>query len=328
MRTLVIVIPLAALLVWGCSQAGPPLPQAAREGTYQVVHGWPVLPNGFALGQATGVDVDSHNHVLVFHRGDRPILMIEGDTGEIVNSWGDGMFSSAHGLTVDSQDNVWVTDNGHHQVFKFSHEGKLLMTLGEQDTPGLDEKHFNGPTDIAVTPTGEAYISDGYGNNRVRKFSADGKFLFDWGSKGTDPGNFDIPHGIAIDSQGRLYVADRQDFSANGRVQVFNGDGEFLDQWKSPGLARPWGMTVGADNYLYLVDGGDFIPNPPKKQGGNGRGRILKMTLKGEILEEWGSFGSHDGQFYWPHDVGVGRDGAAYVVDVNVGMRVQKFVRK
>ena len=149
-------------------------------GAYQVVHGWPELPEGFAFGQVSGVGVDSHNHVFVFHRGDHPIMCFEGATGKLVASWGDGMFATPHGLAVDVKDNVWVTDVGHHQVFKFSHDGELLMTLGDKDVPGLDGKHFNRPTDIAVAPDGEFYVSDGYGNSRVVKFSAAGQLLFDW----------------------------------------------------------------------------------------------------------------------------------------------------
>ena len=293
-------------------QAGP------ERGSYQVVHGWPQLPEGFALGHVTGVEVDSHNHVFVFHRGDRPILCFEGDTGKIVASWGDGLFVRAHGLTVDAQDNVWVTDIKHHQVFKFSHDGKLLLTLGAQGVPGLDGKHLNAPTDVTVTPSGEFYVSDGYGNSRVAKFSAEGNFLFDWGHKGDTPGEFDTPHGIAIDPQGRLYVADR----ANSRIQVFDGKGKFLHEWKSAELGRPWGLTIGLDGYLYVVDGGDMHPKPPD------RGRLLKLDLQGNILETWASFGSYDGQLYWGHDVGVGKDGAVYATDVHLGMRVQKFIPK
>ena len=287
-------------------------------GSYQVVHGWPQLPEGFALGQVSGVDVDSHNHVFVFHRGDMPVMCFEGSTGKIVASWGDGMFGRAHGLKVDDQDNVWMTDIGHHQVFKFSHEGKLLMTVGAKDVPGLDGNHFNQPTDVAVTSSGEFYVSDGYGNSRVAKFSRDGKFLFDWGRKGDKPGEFDLPHGIALDSQGRVYVADR----SNSRIQVFDGNGKFLQHWKSTELGRPWGLRVGADGYLYVVDGGDMNPKPPD------RGRVLKLDLQGIILEKWGSFGSCDGQFYWAHAVGVAKNGDVYVTDVHVGMRVQKFVRR
>ncbi|MBI3694770.1 MAG: hypothetical protein HY238_08025 [Acidobacteria bacterium] len=299
---------IALLLVLGCFRA---------SAAYQVVHGWPQLPDGFALGQVSGVDVDSHNHVWVFHRGERPILCFDGETGKILASWGDGMFVTAHGLNVDSRDNVWVTDVGRHQVFKFSHGGELLMTLGAKGVPGLDGTHFNRPTDVVVSPSGEFYVSDGYGNSRVAKFSADGKFLLDWGSKGDQPGQFDTPHGIALDAQGRVYVADR----ANGRVQVFDGSGKFLALWKSAELGRPWGMTV-RDGFLWVVDGGDMNPKPPE------RGRVLKLTPEGKILEQFGSFGSYDGQFYWAHDVAAGRNGDVYVTDVHLGMRVQKFVKK
>ncbi len=287
-------------------------------GSYQVVHGWPELPEGFALGQVSGVGVDSHNHVFVFHRGDRPVLCFDGVTGKIVASWGDGMFATAHGLTVDDKDNVWVTDVGHHQVFKFSHSGELLMTVGAKDVPGLDRNHFNGPTDVAVTSSGEFYVSDGYGNSRVAKFSARGEFLFDWGKKGDGPGEFDTPHGIALDAQGRVYVADR----ANARVQVFEGDGKFLQQWKSAEMGRPWDVFVAADGSVYVMDGGDMNPKPPD------RGRVVKLDLNGNVLEHWGTFGKYDGQIYWGHAVAVAKNGDVYVTDVNVGMRVQKFVRK
>lgn len=283
-----------------------------------MVHGWPQLPEGFALGQVSGVDVDSHNHVWVFHRGDRPILCLDGATGKILASWGDGMFTTAHGLNADARDNIWVTDAGHHQVYKFSHSGELLLTMGAKGVPGLDGTHFNMPTDVVVNTAGEIYVSDGYGNSRVAKFSPDGKFLMDWGSKGDRPGEFDTPHGIAIDAQGRIYVADR----ANARVEVFDGGGKFLAQWKGPDLGRPWGLDAGSDGFLYVADGGDLNPKPPD------RGRVVKLDLQGKIVDKFGSFGSYDGQFYWAHDVAAGRDGAVYVVDVHLGMRVQKFVPK
>lgn len=285
---------------------------------YKVVHGWPELPEGFAFGQVSGVGVDSKDRVFVFHRGEPPILCFEGETGKLLRSFGQGMFPLAHGLTVDSRDNVWVTDLRHHQVFQFSNDGRLLLTVGTKGQAGCDATHFNQPTDIAVAPGGAFYVSDGYGNNRVAKFAPDGKFLFDWGSMGGAPGRFDLPHGIALDRQGRVYVADR----ANGRIQVFDGDGKFLSQWKSEQLGRPWGLTVGRDQFLYVVDGGDLRKEPPE------RNRALKLDLAGKILEKWGTFGSYDGQFYWAHDIAAGSHGEVYVTDVNVGMRVQKFVRK
>jgi len=129
------------LICGGAAIAWPRVPSDAAS-PYQVVHGWPQLPEGFALGQVSGVGVDSHDHIFVFHRGDRPILSFDGPTGKLLASWGDGMFATPHGLAVDSHDNVWVTDVGHHQVFKFSHNGELLMTVGVKDEPGQDGKHF------------------------------------------------------------------------------------------------------------------------------------------------------------------------------------------
>jgi peptidylamidoglycolate lyase len=299
--------------------ASPQLSRAAGgSGAYRVVHGWPLLPEGFAFGQVSGVGVDSHNHVLVFHRGDPPLMCFDGKTGKLLRSWGEGMFTTPHGLAVDHQDNLWVTDVGHHQVYKFSHDGALLMTVGEKDVPGLDGRHFNKPTDVAVAPDGSFYVSDGYGNSRVAKFSASGKFLFDWGRKGDQPGEFDLPHGISLDSQGRVYVADR----GNARVQVFDPNGKFLAQWKSAELGRPWDVTVGPDGLAYVMDGGDMNPKPPD------RGRVLILNLDGKVLDEFGSFGSYDGQFYWGHAVAVAANGDVYAADVNVGMRVQKFTRR
>ncbi len=233
-RTLIV-----ACFVWSGGIVAQSFSSTTVSDSYHVVHGWPQLPEGFALGQVSGVGVDSHNHVFVFHRGDRPILSFDDGTGKIIASWGDGMFAFPHGLTVDRQDNVWVTDTEHHQVFKFTHNGELLMTVGAKDVPGLDGNHFNGPTDVAVTPSGEFYVSDGYGNSRVAKFSNKGEFLFEWGGKGTQTGEFDLPHGIALDAQGRVYVADR----SNARIQVFDGNGKFLAQWKSAELGRPWAHT-------------------------------------------------------------------------------------
>jgi peptidylamidoglycolate lyase len=296
---------------------------------YAVVHGWPVLPEGFVLGQVSGVSVGSHNHVFVFHRAENSwaadkshaipsptILCFDGATGKLLSSWGENRFLEPHGLRIDRSDNVWVTDRGLHQVFKFSPDGKLLMTLGTERVPGLDGTHFNRPTDVAFAADGSVYVSDGYGNSRVAKFSAEGKFLLDWGHKGQGPGEFDLPHSIAVDAQGRVYVADRM----NVRIQIFDANGKFLNMWKSDELGRPWGLAIGPDGLLYMVDGGDLKPGPPD------RGRILKLDLNGKILAKWSRFGNYDGQIYWGHDIALGKDGAVYVGDVYHGMRVQKFV--
>jgi DNA-binding beta-propeller fold protein YncE len=142
--------------------------------------------------------------------------------------------------------------------------------------------------------------------------------MFDWGKKGDGPGEFDVPHAIALDAQSRLFVADR----ANARVQVFDGNGKFLFQWKSDEMGRPWDVAFGPDGSVYVVDGGDMNPQPPE------RGRVLKLDSHGKIVDTIGRFGKYDGQFYWAHSVSVAGNGDVYVGDVNVGMRVQKFVRR
>jgi len=309
--------------------AAPAVFTNAQSEAYKVVHGWPILPDGYVLGQVSGVAVDSHNHVFVFHRaegswaGDKTkpiasatILCFEGATGKLLTTWGENRFLEPHGLRVDKQDNVWVTDRGLQQVFKFTHAGKLLLAIGTERVAGTDGTHFDKPTDIAFAADGSVYISDGYGNSRVAKFSPDGKFLLDWGRKGSALGEFDLPHSVAVDAKGLVYVADR----GNARIQVFDADGKFLRMWKSTELGRPWTLIVGPDDHLYVVDGGDLKTVPPD------RGQILKLDLDGHILAKWSRFGNYDGQIYWGHAITVGKDGAVYVGDVYHGMRVQKFV--
>ncbi len=289
---------------------------------HQVVPDWLKLPDGIETGETAGVGVDSHNHVFIFHRGaDMPIMCVEGDSGKIVASFGEGLFTNAHGLEIDKDDNVWVTDTLNHQVYKFSHGGDLLLTLGEKGVSGLDETHFNLPTDVVVTPDGEFYVSDGYGNSRVVKFDANGKFLFDWGKRGTAPGEFNLPHGLTLDPQGRVYVADR----TNMRIQVFTADGKYICEWGAEQLGevgRPWGLEYAPDGYLYVIDGSDMQQSTPNVA------RITKLTLEGEVLETWGSYGTEPGQFSWGHDLAVGRDGAVYTAEVRNNNRAQKFVKK
>jgi DNA-binding beta-propeller fold protein YncE len=290
---------------------------AGDPAAYRVVHGWPELPDGFVFGEVAGVGVDSHNHVFVFHRSIHPLMCFDGETGKLLNSWGDEIFGTPHGLFVDDHDNVWVTDIKHHLVQKFSNDGKLLMTFGVKDVFGQDATHFHSPTDVAVAPSGEFYVTDGYGNSRVVKFSPEGKFLLEWGKPGDQPGQFKIPHGISLDSAGRVYVADRE----NSRVQIFDGNGKFLTQWKSAELGKPWDITIGPDGFAYVVDGGQSNTKKPPDSG-----RVLKLDLQGHILQSWGRVGKYDGQFCFAHQVAVARTGEVYVVDVGYGMRAQKFV--
>jgi peptidylamidoglycolate lyase len=313
---------LAAVLTAGISMSADTI-------NYSVVHGWPKLPVGRILGQATGVAVDSHNHVFVFHRAGRvwsdpfpeepikaaTVVLFDGRSGELIAEWGRNQFIMPHGLSVDKTDHVWLTDVGRHQVFEFSHDGELLMTWGTNKVAGADGEHFNLPTDVAVLDDGSFFVSDGYANTRVVKFSADGKFEFQWGTKGSNEGEFDLPHGIAVDNQARVYVADR----SNSRVQVFDREGRFLTQWKSAEIGRPYAIAIGADGKAYVADGGDQPSEPPD------RSRALRLSLEGAVEATFGRYGNYDGQFMLAHDITVGHDGAVYVVDAG-GLRVQKFV--
>ena len=319
-----IVRPLFLIAFLGMADAVP-----ADSDSYSVVHGWPALPEGRALGRASGVAVDSHDHVFVFHSVDRDwsepfpddpikgatIAVFDGTTGELVSEWGNGMFVMPHGLAVDSNDDIWLTDVGLHQVFKFSHDGELLLELGERRIPGTDTRHFNLPTDVAVLDDGGFFVSDGYGNSRVLKFSSDGDFEFEWGIKGSAEGDFDLPHGLALDGASRLYVADRR----NSRVQLFDREGSFIAEWARDKVGRPYGIAVDEAGKVFVVDGGDQPTSPPD------RSRVIRLSQTGSAETVFGRFGNYDGQFQMGHDVAVGEDGAVYVVDI-IGKRVQKFL--
>lgn len=275
--------------------------------------------------------MDSHNNVLVFHRSGRmwstpfptepiaipTVSLIDGRSGKLLAAWGANEFIIPHGLTLDHEDNVWLTDVGRQQVFKFTHDGRLLLTLGERGVAGADKNHFNLPTDVAVLPDGSFYVSDGYRNTRVVKFTADGRYDFEWGGKGAGPGQFNLPHGVAVDAQGRVFVCDR----SNSRLQVFDPRGKFLAEWKGPLIGRPYGVSVGADGHIFIIDGGD---SPAKTAD---RPRALELDAEGRVLDRFGGFGSEPGQFQLGHDIAVARDGSVYVADA-AGKRVHKFTGK
>ncbi|MCA9996158.1 MAG: hypothetical protein KDE56_10450, partial [Anaerolineales bacterium] len=217
-------------------------PLVNGRSSYTVVSDWPHLPPGLVLGQTTGIDVDSQGRVFVFARGEKvwdsdiidPALItsptvytFDGESGELLNSWGENRFVMPHGLSIDDNDNVWLTDVGLHQVYKFDTAGNLLLTLGEAGVPGSDAAHFNRPTDVAVRSDGSFYVSDGYVNSRIVRFDANGRFLLAWGMPGTAVGEFDVPHSLDVDATGRVYVADR----GNARVQIFDENGRFLISW-------------------------------------------------------------------------------------------------
>ncbi len=292
----------------GLTPSGPAAdqPRPARFPDYRPVKGWPQLPADLKLGPVSAVAANAAGRVYVCHRGQRPIVVFD-RAGKYLRSWGDGLLQTPHGLRVDPAGNVWVTDMAAHVVLKFDPAGKLLLTLGKRNQPGATPDRFNRPTDVAVAPAGEFYVADGYGNARVVKFSREGKYISEWGRKGTGPGEFHLPHAIFLDDKGRVYVGDRE----NNRVQVFDGTGKFVAQWKESGA--PYGLFRTGDGRLFVADG---------------RANWIKVLgPDGKALGRWGEKGKGPGQFDTPHMLCVDRDGAVYVADLG-NRRVQKFVAR
>ncbi|HEX3871765.1 MAG TPA: peptidyl-alpha-hydroxyglycine alpha-amidating lyase family protein, partial [Pirellulales bacterium] len=206
--------------------------------TYEVDATWPQRPDSVApLGAVSGIAVDADDRVWLFNRGPDPVQVYSAD-GKFIRTWGRDTIGKAHHLKIDKDGNIWVADIGHHVIRKYSPGGEVLLTIGTPDKPGQDDTHYNLPTDMAMGPTGDLYISDGYGNNRVVHCDSQGRFVRAWGKLGVAPGEFNRPHAIACDSTGRVFVADRN----NVRVQVFDSAGKFLDAWTN--LVVPWGITM------------------------------------------------------------------------------------
>lgn len=317
------------LFLVGCGSTEE-TPPARPSPMFEIQHGWPVLPAGTILGFVSGVDVDSHGHVFSFHsytewedpfRSDlEPTAAVQVwdlESGEQINGWGENFFRMPHGLSVDSNDNVWVTDVAHNQVFKFTHEGELQLTLGEQGVEGSDPDHFAQPTDVAFGPDGSVYVSDGYINGRIVNFAADGTYRFEWGKQGQGSAEFDVAHDLAIDAQGRVYVADRE----NDRIQIFEPDGEFVEEWSGNGTWRPYGIDIDpAHDRVFVIDGGVQPYRLPY------RSAVVILDSRGTVLDRFGSFGNQDGQFIMGHDIALDLDGNVLVADV-LGRRLQRFKR-
>lgn len=304
---------------------------ASSQPGYHVVHGWPVLPEGRVLGSAAGVAVNDKGEVFVFHRAGRTwseplptdpirastIAVFDARTGKLLREMGAGMFAMPHGISVDRNGNLWLTDVALHQVVKLAPDGRILLTLGTRAEPGADGSHFNRPTQVGFAGDGTILVADGYRNTRIARFSADGRFLGQWGTPGKGPGQFNTPHAIAIDAVGKIYVADRN----NDRVQVFNSEGQPLAIWASPQIGRPYGIAILGPDRFAIADGGEQPESGPDRSG------LVIVDGKGRVLERVGRYGNQDGQFRMAHHLAADRNGAIYVVDIT-GQRVQKFVRR
>ena len=222
-----------------------------------------------------------------------------------------------HGLTVDNENNIWVTDVGLQQVFKFSHNGELLMKLGEAKVTGNDSKHFNQPTDIAIAKDGSFYVADGYKNSRVIKFSSTGNYLFEWGKRGKKEGEFNIPHGISLDSNGNVYVADRE----NSRIQVFDQNGRFIKQLTDNTFGAICSVVFDKKHsQLLAVD--DFAFLRIKHRGSD----VFVFDSIGKVQTRFGRSGLYQGNISWYHDLAVDKDENIYIGDI-LGNTIQKFTK-
>src|SRR5262245_47128791 len=282
---------------------------------YRPVVGWGTLPDGWSFVEATSVAVDAADNVYVFNRGAHPVIVFDRE-GAFVRSWGEGVFRRPHGITIGPDGTLWLTDDLHHTIRQFTPEGKLLLTLGDPDTPSTLQggQPFNRPTHVALCPrTGDIYVSDGYGNSRVHKYDPRGRHLFSWGEPGTDPGCFNVPHNIATDAQGLVYVADRE----NHRVQIFDDRGRYQGQWQN--LHRPCGMYADRrqGDLFYVGELGTALAvNAEVPNIGN---RVSILSVKGDLVARVGDrFGGEaPGQFIAPHGCAVDSRGDLYVAEVS-----------
>ena len=320
---------LSLFLIYLCacsSQAGNE--KASSLYQYHLDNDWPHLPENFIIGNVTGVDVDTFGNILIFHRAtrewrsvmpknfiaDKTIIEIDKSTGKLINSWGNSTFIMPHGLTVDYDNNVWVTDIGLQQVFKFSHDGKLLMKLGEARIGGTDSLHFDMPTSVAVAKDGSFYIADGYGNSRIMKFSAAGKFLFQWGKKGSGDGEFQVPHDIALDNNGNVYVADRE----NKRIQIFDSTGKFLKALTNKTFGRMYSVAIDTKNNTILAT--DYISTITETKGSD----IIIFDSSGTILNRFGKSGNYNGPVCRYHNIAIDKQSNIFVGDL-LENRIQEF---
>ena len=270
----------------------------AGDFRYEYQPGWARLFSGMSLQGPSGVAVDSTDHVYVFQRQGPAVLRFD-RSGQIQGVWQrrDGIPADAHHIHVGPDDTVYLTDRDSHQVLLYDTRGNLLSSMGTRDKAAM-QAPFNHPADVCVAPSGALYVADGYGNSSVHRFSAAGDYITSFGSPGSGPGQFRVPHSIRVSRDGRVYVADRE----NHRVQVFTPEGEFLNQWTD--FKCPMGLHIDANQVVYVTD---QIP------------RISMYTLDGELLARGRTFEG-------AHQVYTDSQGDIYGVDT-ANQRVQKFAK-
>ncbi len=279
---------------------------------YEELADWGQLPEGWTLREVADVAVDAEDRVYVFNRGDHPVVVFDRE-GHFLGAWGEGLFTRPHGATFAPDGTLYCVDDVAHCVHRCTPDGRITMTIG---TPGVGApaqsgQPFNRPTKLALDPkTGDLYISDGYGNARVHKYSAEGKHLFSWGEYGTEPGQFNLPHSVCTDAEGKVYVADRE----SHRVQIFDDRGCYLTQWNN--LHRPCGMLIQGG----LVYIGQILTHLAVNADYPYIGACVSIhDLTGRRLARLGDAhpGEGPGQFTAPHGLAVDSRGDIYVGEVS-----------
>jgi len=316
----------------------PDAPRNDLPQPYRTTRDWGQLPSGVKWAAVTAVEPSADGTIYVVHRcfanscagrKEAPILKYDA-SGRLLKTWGEGMFIFPHGATVDRDGNLWVTDargeNGKgHQVFKFNPEGQVLLTLGKAGVSGSGPDLFDQPTDVVVSPTtGDIFVTDSHRNgknNRVVKFAKDGRFIKEWGRKGTGPGEISEPHTIAMDSRGRLFVGDRE----NNRIQIFDQDGRFMDQWRQFG--RPSGIFITADDTLYVTDSESGPDTGAHELPGIKKGIRIGSARDGKVTAFIEDMESTTGEHSGAEGVGVDAQGNVYGAVVRRQM-LERHVRR
>ena len=285
------------------------------EHRYSVVENWAKLPDSWEFKDVAAVAVDSKDQIYVFNRGEHPMMVFDRD-GNFLRAWGEGMYPRAHGLHIDANDILYCTDDGGHVVRKCTTGGKVLLELGVpgKPTPYMSGEPFHRCTHTALSPRGDIYVSDGYGNAKVHKYSPDGKRLLSCGEPGTDPGQFNIVHNIVTDAEGWVYVADRE----NHRVQVFDGNGKYETQWVN--MHRPCGLYCCRGPQLRFIIG-ELGPGMSVNRDHPNLGpRLSIVDGEGKLIARLGGTdgpGLEPGKFVAPHGLALDSRGDIYVGEVS-----------
>ena len=285
--------------------------------TYDVLDGWGQLPDGWSLTEVAAVGVDSSDNVFVFNRGAHPMVVFD-RAGRFLRSWGEGVFSRPHGIQMLPDGTMFCTDDGDHTVRHCTADGKVLMQIGVPGKPApfMSGQPFCRCTHTAVSPKGEIYVSDGYGNAQIHRFTPDGRHIGSWGQCGCLPGEFNLPHNIHCDADGWVYVADRE----NHRIQVFDGAGKFETQWTNVHRPSAMFMTPGRCPMCFVGEIGPYLNS--NKGFPNLGPRISVLDHEGKLLARIGretdAHGTGPGQFMSPHGIAVDSSGDIYIGEVSV----------